>query len=353
VIDFIDMEEKRNNRSVERRLKEALKHDRARIQVGRISHFGLLEMSRQRLRQGMLEGSTKTCPHCDGRGIVRSVSSCALSVLRNIEEQLITKRPENLTVQCHRDVASYILNEKRDRLLTLEQSFNVSIFIVPSESLKSAEVLIDRGGERAPTLRKAIAAPVKMETALVEEMDESPPHAEEAEEETSEASEASEAEEEPARESRGEGEDQRRGRRRRRRGRRGGRRGGREDQFDSQAPQQDAGNGRSPESAAEDDRQEIDLAKAEQPWERPHLARRDADAEGQTQNGPAERSQKQAHEADGPSEASAEESGAQADAQSDKAEEESAPRRWTPPRPTVDRGPVRPKAGWWQRRSDG
>ena len=92
VIDFIDMEEKRNNRNVERRIKDALKNDRARIQVGRISHFGLLEMSRQRLRQGMLEGSTKVCPHCEGRGIIRSVSSCALSVLRQIEDQL-TGRP--------------------------------------------------------------------------------------------------------------------------------------------------------------------------------------------------------------------------------------------------------------------
>src|SRR6185503_18416146 len=82
VVDFIDMEEKRNNRAVERRLKEALKNDRARIQVGRISHFGLLEMSRQRLRPSLLEGSTLMCPHCEGRGIVRSVSSCALSVLR-------------------------------------------------------------------------------------------------------------------------------------------------------------------------------------------------------------------------------------------------------------------------------
>ena len=84
VIDFSDMEEKRNNRSVERRLKEALKHDRARIQVGRISHFGLLEMSRQRLRQGMLEGSTKPCPMCQGTGMVRSVESVALDMLRYI-----------------------------------------------------------------------------------------------------------------------------------------------------------------------------------------------------------------------------------------------------------------------------
>ncbi len=226
------MEEKRNNRSVERRLKEALKHDRARIQVGRISHFGLLEMSRQRLRQGMLEGSTKTCPHCEGRGIVRSVSSCALSVLRNIEEQLITKRPENLTVQCPREVAAYILNEKRDRLLTLELSFGVSIFIVPSDNLKGAEALIERGGERVPPVRKALSTPVKMETALVEESgrEEEEDTAEgDAEEKSAERAEETEEDDEPkaAGTADGDGEDaeQRRGRRRRRRGRRGGRRG--------------------------------------------------------------------------------------------------------------------------------
>jgi ribonuclease E len=108
------MEEKRNNRSVERRLKEALKNDRARIQVGRISHFGLLEMSRQRLRPSLLEGSTKVCPHCEGRGIVRSISSCTLTVLRAIEEHLMSKKAENLTVSQSRWL--YILNDKRDHL---------------------------------------------------------------------------------------------------------------------------------------------------------------------------------------------------------------------------------------------
>src|SRR6202020_3120905 len=88
VIDYIDMEEKRNNRAVERRLKECLKHDRARIQVGRISHFGLLEMSRQRIRTSVLESSTEKCPYCGGRGHVRSVSSVALPMLRALEEQL-------------------------------------------------------------------------------------------------------------------------------------------------------------------------------------------------------------------------------------------------------------------------
>jgi ribonuclease E len=340
VIDFIDMEEKRNNRAVERRLKEALKHDRARIQVGRISHFGLLEMSRQRLRQGMLEGSTKTCPQCEGRGIVRSVSSCALSVLRSIEEQLITKRPENLTVQCHRDVASYILNEKRDRLLTLEQSFNVSIFIVPSDSLKSAEVLIERGGERVPTLRKAITAPVKMETALSEESE-----IEEDERAAGEdvQEESLEAEEERASESRTEGDEQeqRRGRRRRRRGRRGGRRG-REEQFGPQPTQPDLGNGRPPGELSAADAQEIDLSKAEQPWMQPDHSHKDFDVEPQIQEDTG----------DEHGEAPVQDSRGETQESDDKTEAESAPRRWSPPEPTVDRSSVQRKGGWWQRRSE-
>src|ERR1019366_5789522 len=97
VVDFIDMEENRNNRAVERRLKEALKNDRARIQVGRISHFGLLEMSRQRIRTGILEGSTVICPHCAGAGMVRSTASLALHVLRVLEETLIRSAQYDVT----------------------------------------------------------------------------------------------------------------------------------------------------------------------------------------------------------------------------------------------------------------
>ncbi|MFZ5673846.1 MAG: Rne/Rng family ribonuclease, partial [Pseudomonadota bacterium] len=188
VIDFIDMEEKRNNRSVERRLKEALKNDRARIQVGRISHFGLLEMSRQRLRPSLLEGSTRVCPHCEGRGIVRSVSSCALSVMRAIEEHLISRKAENLTVKCHRDVAAYVLNEKRNHLLDLEATYTISIFIVPSDDMKGSQVLIERAGERAVPQRKTAAAPVKIDTAFQDR------------EEEPEVEEAPEAEEEEERE---------------------------------------------------------------------------------------------------------------------------------------------------------
>jgi len=226
VIDFIDMEEKRNNRSVERRLKEALKNDRARIQVGRISHFGLLEMSRQRLRPSLLEGSTRVCPHCEGRGIVRSVSSCALSVMRAIEEHLIGRKSENLTVKCHRDVAAYVLNEKRNHLLDLEATYSISIFIVPSDDVKGSQVLIERAGERAVPQRKT-AAPVKIDTAF-QDRDEEPeaedvPEAEEEEERESDAQSERAEHGEQGNGEQGNGDNSRR--RRRRRGRRGGRRG--------------------------------------------------------------------------------------------------------------------------------
>ena len=120
VIDFIDMEEKRNNRAVEKKLNECLKNDRARIQVGRISPFGLLEMSRQRIRTGVLESSSIPCPHCAGTGFVRSTPSVALQVLRSIEETLIKNASYNLVVRTRMEAAFYILNQKRVHLRELE-----------------------------------------------------------------------------------------------------------------------------------------------------------------------------------------------------------------------------------------
>ena len=186
VIDFIDMEENRNNRAVERRLKDALKNDRARIQVGRISHFGLMEMSRQRLRPGLLEGSSRPCPHCEGRGIVRSISSCGLSVLRAIEEHLISRKAEHLTVKCTREVAFYVLNEKRDNLLAIEQNYGISVFIVPSDEVKGSQAVIERASDRVVAARKIQFVPVKMD-AYVEDPEEEEIEAEvEAEEESEE-----------------------------------------------------------------------------------------------------------------------------------------------------------------------
>jgi ribonuclease E len=129
VVDFIDMEESRNNRSVERRIKDALKNDRARIQVGRISHFGLLEMSRQRIRTGVLEGSTVVCTHCQGAGVVRSTASIALHVLRVLEDSLIKSSIHDLTVRTRTPVALYILNQKRVNLRDLERRFGVVIVV--------------------------------------------------------------------------------------------------------------------------------------------------------------------------------------------------------------------------------
>ena len=129
VIDFIDMEENRNQHLVERRLKEALRNDRARIQVGGISHFGLLEMSRQRLRPSLVESISQTCPHCEGTGRVRSVNSSALHVLRVLEEEITGISAQELSIVVHTDVALYILNEKRATLSELEKKANCKISI--------------------------------------------------------------------------------------------------------------------------------------------------------------------------------------------------------------------------------
>ena len=135
VVDFIDMEEGRNNRAVERRIKDALKNDRARIQIGRISHFGLLEMSRQRIRTGVLEGSTVICPHCAGAGTVRSTSSIALHVLRVLEDTLIRSASHNLIVRTRSEVALYVLNQKRAHLMELEQRFGVALAVLVDVTL--------------------------------------------------------------------------------------------------------------------------------------------------------------------------------------------------------------------------
>ena len=160
VIDFIDMDEKRNNRTVERRMKDALRNDRARIQVGRISHFGLLEMSRQRIRTSVLESSTEKCPHCGGTGHLRSVSSVALQLLRSIEETLLKGATHNQIVRTRPDIALYVLNHKRAHLMALEQRFQISI-AVNSNSLIGGQpgFAIERGDQvMTPEQAKAIAA---------------------------------------------------------------------------------------------------------------------------------------------------------------------------------------------------
>jgi ribonuclease E len=158
VIDFIDMEEKRNNRHVERKLKDALRHDRARIQVGRISHFGLMEMSRQRIRTGVLESSSEICPVCGGTGHVRAVSSVALQLLRGIEDQLMKSASHDIIVRAKTEVAIYVLNHKRAHLRALEEQFGVAISIQADSTLIGQQSFaIERGG--IARQKPAVAAP--------------------------------------------------------------------------------------------------------------------------------------------------------------------------------------------------
>jgi ribonuclease E len=173
VIDFIDMDEKRNNRTVERRLKECLKHDRARIQVGHISHFGLLEMSRQRIRTSVLESSTEKCPYCGGSGHVRSVSSLALQVLRALEEQLIRGATHNLIARTRPDVALYVLNQKRAHLRGLEDRFAITITVAADETVRAPQTfMIDRGEQvHTPEAAKAIAERAQAAVTPLEEED--------------------------------------------------------------------------------------------------------------------------------------------------------------------------------------
>ncbi len=218
VIDFIDMDEGRNNRQVERKLKEALKHDRARIQVGRISHFGLLEMSRQRIRASVLESSTEKCPVCGGSGHVRSVSSVALQALRAVEETLIKGAMHNLMVRTRSEVALYMLNHKRAHLRELEERFRVTITVSADETVTGQQSYIIDRGEQVHTAEAArnLAAAAKAAAPVVEEDEEYEAEAEsdaEAEAETEETQASGERE--------GEREGGRRRRRRRGRGRGG------------------------------------------------------------------------------------------------------------------------------------
>ncbi|CAL77293.1 putative ribonuclease E [Bradyrhizobium sp. ORS 278] len=157
VIDFIDMDEKRNNRSVERKLSDCLRQDRARIQVGRISHFGLLEMSRQRIRASVLESSTEPCAHCGGSGHVRSVSSVALQLLRSLEEALMKGATHNLVVRTRTEVALYVLNHKRGHLRDLENSFKVSLAVIADPNVSGQQSFIIDRGEQVHTLEAAKA----------------------------------------------------------------------------------------------------------------------------------------------------------------------------------------------------
>jgi ribonuclease E len=251
VIDFIDMDHGSNVRKVERAMKDALKNDRARIQVGRISGFGLMEMSRQRLRTGVLEASTRPCPHCEGTGLVRTASSAGLSALRLIEEEAARGKGSKIILRASQEATFYLLNEKRRELREIEELYGVSVEILPDGETEGARMAVEVGGP-PPVQRRSFAPIVEIE-------DEEDDFVEEDEDEAAEE----EAEARPARHERQDGGDEgdgegRKRRRRRRRGRRG-----RRDEEGNEIPDAEAGDDADAEEAPAEEAAPVEAETAE------------------------------------------------------------------------------------------
>ncbi len=242
VIDFIDMEQNSHVRKVEKAMKEALKNDRARIQVGRISSFGLMEMSRQRLRTGVLEASTKPCAHCEGTGLMRTAASAGLSALRILEDEAARGRGERILLRAGREAGIYLLNKKRAELGEIEERYGVSIEVAIDESFEGARMTVESSGPKPVRVERPVQ-PVQIEDD--EDLDDTIDEADD---------EIDEQEEEETSEDRRE-QDDRPGRRRRRR-RRGGR--GRNRREGGEAPT-------SEEPVAGDESEEPSEAEAAEP----------------------------------------------------------------------------------------
>uniref|UniRef100_UPI001CD529B0 Rne/Rng family ribonuclease n=1 Tax=Xinfangfangia pollutisoli TaxID=2865960 RepID=UPI001CD529B0 len=242
VIDFIDMEERKNNAAVEKRLKEKLKTDRARIQVGRISGFGLMEMSRQRLRPGMLESTTQPCPHCHGTGLIRSDDSMALTILRALEEEGTRKRSKEVLLKAPVGIVNFLFNHKREHIALIEARYGMAVRIESDPTLVSPDYSIEKfktATRVVPEPSPVISGHAGLMGAPVEEEEEDEDIVDEILDEEEEVEETVEAK--PAKaEAPGDGGGKKKRRRRRRR------RGGR----DGQGAEADGANG---EDGSEDD----------------------------------------------------------------------------------------------------
>jgi ribonuclease E len=246
VIDFIDMEERKNNASVEKRLKDKLKTDRARIQVGRISGFGLLEMSRQRLRPGMLEATTQPCPHCHGTGLLRSDDSLGLTILRQLEEEGVRKRSREVLLKAPVGIVNFLMNQKRDHVAQIETRYGMSVRIEADPRLVSPDYTIEKF-KTATRVVEVVTPVISADSSLMPDMDEDEDLTEveideDEEEETSAA---------PAAPASGEQQPSRKKRRRRRR-RKGGNGNGQHPQGADAQTAESAATGESAEEAAED-----------------------------------------------------------------------------------------------------
>jgi ribonuclease E len=252
VIDFIDMEYGSNIRKVEKAMKDALKDDRARIQVGRISGFGLMEMSRQRLRTGVLEATTRACPHCDGSGLVRTASSAGLSALRMIEDEAAKGKGSVITLYASQEAAIYVLNAKRADLAEIEMRYGVNVEVIPEGENEGAKMRVASRGPKPEFVPR-------FEPIVEPEEDDVIEDAYDEEEEIVEER----REREESREGRSEGDGN--GRRKRRKRRRGRNRDRRDENGNSEAGDEldtDDGEGHDAEGSA-DEAAEADAADEE------------------------------------------------------------------------------------------
>jgi ribonuclease E len=172
VIDFIDMEERRNNTAVEKRMKDKLQTDRARIQVGRISGFGLMEMSRQRLRPGMLEASTQPCIHCHGTGLIRSQDSLGLTILRELEEEGGRERSKEVLIKAPISIANFLINEKREHIGQIELRYGMSVRVEADPFLISPDYVIEKFKTATRVVPVASVTVSSVDIALMEQIDE-------------------------------------------------------------------------------------------------------------------------------------------------------------------------------------
>jgi len=172
VIDFIDMDERKNNAAVEKRMKDKLKTDRARIQVGRISGFGLMEMSRQRLRPGMIEATTQPCAVCHGTGLIRSDDNLALSILRQIEEEGVRRRSREVLIKCPVGIANYLMNQKREHVAQIEARYGLSVRIEGDPTLVSPDFSMEKFKTATRVVAEVAAPVVSVDSSLMDEVDE-------------------------------------------------------------------------------------------------------------------------------------------------------------------------------------
>ena len=268
VIDFIDMDERKNNAAVEKMMKDKLKTDRARIQVGRISGFGLMEMSRQRLRPGMIEATTQPCHACHGTGLVRSDDNLALSIIRQIEEEGTRRRSREVLVRAPVGIANFLMNQKREHIAHIEMRYGMSVRIEGDPSLVSPDFHIEKFKTATRTVPPVSDHVVSVDTSLMDQIDEDESAAEAEAEEAPAAQDASQSEDGNGNgnangngeEGDGEGKSKRRRRRRRSRGGRG-----RNGNGEQQNGAEDQNDGQQQDAAQSDDADKSQPVEAETP----------------------------------------------------------------------------------------